>query len=77
MTLGISPVAAPTLGNDSYDTCLDVAKEILSRCENAADGFLAHYDGPLHRGTRLQADLEVITLNCSGDTDVSQDAFFA
>lgn len=72
------PLWSPTalrLASDSFDACLDVVKEMLSRCENGADSALIHYDGPLHRSTRIQADLEIVTLSCRGSINVSQDAF--
>lgn len=79
MLPGSPPPWAPTalnLAGDSYGECADVVREFLSRCEGATEGFLAHYDGPLYRSARLQADLEIITFNYRGGTEVSQDALF-
>lgn len=70
-----SPTALNLTG-DSFDACRDVVKEMLSQCENRVDGLLLHYDGPLHHSIRIKADLEIVTVSCCGDINVSQDAFF-
>ncbi|MEZ7524802.1 MULTISPECIES: hypothetical protein [Burkholderia] len=63
------------LPDDSYEASANIVREILARCEGDADLQLVHFNGQLCRGQRLNADLEIISIKCSGDSYVADDFF--
>jgi len=63
------------LEDDTHRACSVLVQTLLDRCEAEAGRSLIHFDGPICRGPRLQADLEIITFKSCGEDIEIQDAF--